>query len=240
MNILLTGGNGKLGKEIIKQIPNCFIPSRNELDIKDKNKVFDFIKLNKINSVIHAAALTSIRECEKDKNKAWETNVMGTKNLVDAFSINHLDGYFTYISTACVFKGDEQAYSEKSIPNPTNFYALTKLIAETSVKSLPNHQIIRTNFISKEKWPYEKAFTDRYGSYLFVNDVALGIKEIYESKQKGTIHLVGDKIFSMYELAKITTPEIKPMTLEDYSGPHLTMNMTLDSINWKKYKISKF
>ena len=59
MNILLTGGNGKLGKEIIKQIPNCFIPSRNELDIKDKNKVFDFIKLNKINSVIHAAALTN-------------------------------------------------------------------------------------------------------------------------------------------------------------------------------------
>ena len=49
-----------------------------------------------------------------------------------------------------------------------------------------------------------------------------------------------DKIFSMYELAKITTPEIKPMTLEDYSGPHVTINMTLDSINWKKYKISKF
>jgi len=239
LNILLTGASGKLGKEIIKQIPSCFIPSRNELDIKDKNNVFNFIKSNKINSIIHAAALTSIREFEKDKNNAWETNVTGTKNLVDAFSINHLDGYFTYISTACVFQGDERTYSEKSIPNPANFYALTKLIAETSVKSLPNHQIIRTNFISKEKWPYEKAFTDRYGSYLFADDVALGIKEILESKQKGIIHLVGDKIFSMYDVAKITTPEIKPMSLKEYSGPHLTVNMTLDSIYWKKYKINK-
>jgi dTDP-4-dehydrorhamnose reductase len=131
-------------------------------------------------------------------------------------------------------------YSETSLPNPANFYSLTKLIGETIVKSLSNHLIIRTNFIGKKKWPYEKAFTDRFGTYLFADDVAIGIKEIHESKQKGIIHLVGDKIFSMYELAKITTPEIKPMTLEDYSGPHLTINMTLDSINWKKYQISKF
>ena len=56
----------------------------------------------------------------------------------------------------------------------------------------------------------------------------------------GVLHITGDKKLSMFELAKLTTPDIKPMTLEDYSGPHVTINMTLDSINWKKYKISKF
>ena len=130
-------------------------------------------------------------------------------------------------------------YSEKSIPNPANFYALTKLIGETIVQLLPNHLIIRTNFVARKKWPYEKAFTDRYGTYLFADDVAAGIKEIFESKQKEIIHLVGDKIYSMYDLAKITTPDVKPMTLQDYSGPHLTINMTLDSLKWKKYKISR-
>jgi len=240
LKILLTGGNGILGKEISKNISNCITPSRNELDVTNRKAVFDFIKINKFDLVIHTAALTSIRECENNKKNAWKINVTGTQNIVDALSIYNPNTNLIYVSTACVFKGDEKMYSEKSLPNPANFYSLTKLIGETIVQSLSNHVIIRTNFIAKKKWPYEKAFTDRFGTYLFADDVAIGIKEIYESKQKGIIHLVGDKIFSMYELAKITTPEIKPMTLGDYSGPHLTMNMTLDSINWKKYQISKF
>tara|TARA_B110000196_G_scaffold56257_1_gene46560 strand:- start:529 stop:1248 length:720 start_codon:yes stop_codon:yes gene_type:complete len=239
LNTLLTGGNGILGKEIQKIIPNCITPSRSELDIKNKDNVFNFIKLHQIDSIIHTAALTSIRNCEENKKNAWETNIVGTQNLVEALSLNYPDGHFLYISTACVFKGDEQMYSEKSIPNPANFYALTKLIGETIVQLLPNHLIIRTNFVARKKWPYEKAFTDRYGTYLFADDVAAGIKEIFESKQKEIIHLVGDKIYSMYDLAKITTPDVKPMTLQDYSGPHLTINMTLDSLKWKKYKISR-
>ncbi len=240
MNILLTGSNGILGKEILKKISNCIAPSRDELDITNREAVFNFMKINKFDTVIHTAALTNIRECENNKKNAWKTNVMGTQNIVDALSIHNPNTNLIYLSTACVFKGDEKMYSETSLPNPANFYSLTKLIGETIVKSLSNHLIIRTNFIGKKKWPYEKAFTDRFGTYLFADDVAIGIKEIHESKQKGIIHLVGDKIFSMYELAKITTPEIKPMTLKDYSGPHLTINMTLDSINWKKYQISKF
>jgi len=43
----------------------------------------------------------------------------------------------------------------------------------------------------------------------------------------------------MLELAKITTPNVKSMTINDYSGPELTMDMSLDSEKWKKYKISK-
>jgi hypothetical protein len=50
---------------------------------------------------------------------------------------------------------------------------------------------------------------------------------------------VGDKKISMFELAKITTSEIEPMTINDYSGPRLTMDMSLDTKRWKKYKISK-
>ena len=41
-----------------------------------------------------------------------------------------------------------------------------------------------------------------------------------------------------YELAKITTPDVEPMTIKDYSGPKLTMDMSLDTERWKKYKIS--
>jgi len=239
MNILLTGGNGVLGKEIGKIIPNCIMPSKSELNVRNKKQVSDFIQSQKIDVIIHTAALTSVRECENDKNSAWNTNVKGTQNLVNSFLENNPQGYFVYVSTACVFRGNEKMYSEKSLPNPANFYALTKLIGETIVQSLPNHLIIRTNFVGRNKWPYEKAFTDRFGTYLFAEQVANGIKEIMEAKKNGIIHLAGNKILSMFELAKITTPDVKPMTLKDYSGPHLTIDMTLDSLNWKKYDIRK-
>jgi len=42
----------------------------------------------------------------------------------------------------------------------------------------------------------------------------------------------------MFELAKISSPDILPMTIKDYSGPKLTMDMTLDTERCKKYKIS--
>jgi len=98
--------------------------------------------------------------------------------------------------------------------------------------------IIRTNFTAKKKWPYAKAFTDRFGTYLFAEDVAEGIKDVLNSDMEGIVHIVGDKKMSMFELAKITTPKIQPMTINDYSGPRLTMDMSLDTERWKKYKIS--
>ena len=129
-------------------------------------------------------------------------------------------------------------YKESSIPYPENFYALTKLVGEHEVRRLPEFLIVRTNFVSKEKWPYPKAFTDRFGTYLFADGVAKGIQDVQKEKLQGIIHIVGDKKISIYELAKITTPDVQPMTIKEYSGPKLTMDMSLDTERWKKYKIS--
>ena len=45
----------------------------------------------------------------------------------------------------------------------------------------------------------------------------------------GIIHVAGSKAMSMYDLAKLSNPNIQPMTLDDYYGPSLTVNMTLRS-----------
>ena len=239
VKILITGSLGALGSELKKKFPNALTPSHNELDITNKEKVIDFFKKNKINIVIHAAAITSVRKCEEEKELTWKTNVEGTKNLVDAIIQTNPNGKLIYLSTACVFEGNVGMYRESSIPYPENFYALTKLLGEQEVKKMLNYLIVRTNFTAKKKWPYPKAFSDRFGTYLFAEDVANGIKDVLNSDIKGIIHIVGDKRISMFELAKITTPEIKSMTINDYSGPRVTMDMSLDSERWKKYKISK-
>ena len=237
MKSLITGGSGILGTELKKFFPDSLFPSRSELDITNHEAVFDYFSKNEFDSIIHTAAMTSVRQCESEKKLSWGTNVVGTKNLVDATTEFRPNSKFIYLSTACVFDGHTGMYKESSIPDPENFYALTKLIGEQQIKNLKNYLIIRTNFVGKQKWMYPKAFTDRFGTYLFAENVASGIKEIFDANIVGTIHVVGDKKLSMYDLAKITTTSIQPMTIDEYQGPPLTMDMSLDTERWKKYTL---
>ena len=237
MKSLITGGSGILGTELKKFFPDSLFPSHSELDITNHEMVFDYFSKNEFDSIIHTAAMTSVRQCESEKKLSWDTNVVGTKNLVDATAEFRSNSKFIYLSTACVFDGHDGMYKESSIPSPENFYALTKLIGEQQIKNLKNYLIIRTNFVGKQKWMYPKAFTDRFGTYLFAENVASGIKEIFDANIVGTIHVVGDKKLSMYDLAKITTASIQPMTIDEYQGPPLTMDMILDTERWKKYTL---
>ena len=237
MKTLITGGSGILGTELKKFFPNSLFPSHSVLDITNHEMVFDYFSKNEFDSIIHTAAMTSVRQCESEKKLSWSTNVVGTKNLIDATTEFRSNSKFIYVSTACVFDGHTGMYKESSVPYPENFYALTKLIGEQFVKNLKNNIIIRTNFKGKQKWMYPKAFTDRFGTYLFAENVASGIREIFDANIEGTIHIVGDKKLSMYDLAKISTPSIKPMTIDEYQGPPLTMDMSLDTERWKKYTL---
>ena len=238
MVVLITGGSGALGIELQKIFPKNISPTHKELDITNKEQVKKIFQQNEIDTIIHTAAITKIRICEENKSLAWSVNVQGTKNLIE--EINNLESNinFVYVSTACVFDGHIGMYTEKSIPYPENFYSLTKLLGEFEVNRLPNTTIIRTNFVPRKPWPYEKAFTDRFGTYLFADQVANGIQEVINEKFTGIVHIVGDKKMSLFELAQITTPGIEPMTINEYSGPPLTMDMSLDTKRLKKYKIS--
>lgn len=237
MTILITGVTGTLGSELKKIFPDSLSPTHKDFDICDLTAVKNTFNNQKIDTVIHSAALTTVRGCEENKSQAMRINVEGTKNLVEELKNSNPVGKFVYVSTACVFDGHTEMYTENSIPYPENFYSLTKLLGEYEVKKIKNHLIIRTNFVSRKPWPYPKAFTDRYGTYLFSDKVAEGIKDVVKENLTGIIHIVGDKKLSMFELAKLTTPNIESMTINDYSGPKLTIDMSLDTTRWKKYRL---
>lgn len=241
MRVFITGGTGKLGKELIKVFPNSLHPTHRELDITNRNAVFRYIENKRPDVIIHCAAITGIRQCEDNKKLAWRVNVEGTENLVKAFEKHKDNGYFVFISTACVFYGDKGDYVETDIPYPKNFYSLTKLLGEFVVKysNLKKWLIIRTNFVPREKWPYPKAFIDRYGTYLFADDLALAIKSVITNGLIGIVHVFGEEKVSMFEIAKITTPDIKSMTLAEYKGPPITIDMSLRSIRIKPFKMNK-
>ena len=193
MKPLITGGSGILGKELRKYFPESLCPSHNELDITNSALVSYYFSKNDFDMIIHTAAMTSIRQCESEKNLAWKTNVDATKNLIKATSEFKPNCKFIYISTACVFDGHQGMYKESSIPNPENFYALTKLIGEQQIKNLRNYLVIRTNFVARKQWPYPQAFTDRFGTYLFADQVAYGINDILKEDMHGILHITCDK-----------------------------------------------
>lgn len=240
MRILITGGSGKLGTALKKVFKKGLFPTKSELDITNNLNVKKYFDKMSPDIIIHTAAIANVKLCEADKKLAWNTNYLGTLNLIKASKNLKRQPYFIYVSTACVFDGVNAPFSEDDIPNPKNFYSLTKLLSEVSVASsgLPKTLIIRTNFISKSPWPYKKAFIDRFGTYLFTDEVANGISDLIKNKKNGIVHLAGDEKISMYKLAKIVSPEVRPISLKNYKGPNLTIDMSLNTKNWNTYKTS--
>jgi len=240
MKILITGGTGKLGKELVKAFPESLHPTRQQLGLEAKTQVDKYTSEKKPDVIIHTAAVTNVSYCEEHRKEAYETNVEGTENLIKACVNHNSDCYFVLISTACVFRGDVGNYVETDLPYPKNYYSLTKLLAESAVEySGLKSLVVRTNFVAREKWPYPRAFTDRFGTYLFASDVASAVKSVVQQKLVGIVHVAGDTKMSMFELAKITTPNIEPMTLSEHHGVPLTVDMSLSSIRIEPFKISR-
>lgn len=107
-NILVTGGAGSIGREIVRQLLDCDpsqigIFSRNEYshylmsqrfsdqeakltfmigDVRDKERLCSAVK--GMDYVFHAAALKHVPMCESNPFEAVKTNVVGTQNLIEA------------------------------------------------------------------------------------------------------------------------------------------------------------
>jgi len=219
MTMIIFGSNGRLGRSLSKEFPEALRPSHSEVDITDRESVFRYIEAHRPDVVFQGAAWVDVRGCEVDHKKAWEFNVEGTRNVVDAVESVNGGCYFVFPSTACVFHGDRGGYVETDVPNPINFYGVTKMIAEMIVARLPNHLIMRTDFVERAKWRYPGAFTDRYSTSVFADTLSRGIKRVMSEKKTGLLHLTGKSKISHYDLARITTPEVERMTLSDVDIP---------------------
>ena len=239
MKVLITGASGALGNSLKKVFKGSYCPSHKEMDITNPVSVNKAVLKYKPNIFIHAAAMVGVRECEENKEKAWDTNVEGTQNIVSSLKKLNNDCYIIYMSTACVFAGEnEKYYTEDEVPAPKNYYSITKLCGEIITRQHENTCIIRTNFVARQQWKYPKAFVDRFGTYLFTDQVAAGIFDVCKKKEKGIIHIVGSKRMSMHELALLSgSKNVGKITLKEYNGPPLTIDMSLSTKRWKKYRI---
>jgi len=124
---------------------------------------------------------------------------------------------------------------------PKSTIALTKLLGEFVVRenSLEKSLIVRTNFVERAKWLYEKASANRYGTYLFADDLSPTISDVMRKDLTGIVHACGEEKMSMFELARLITLDVKQMTIAEYKGPPVTMDMSLRSIRLEPYRMRK-
>ena len=193
-NILLLGGTGTLGSQIIKSkiFLNLKYPTKNKLNILNKKKIEKYLVINNISLIIHCAALARVKKCELDKNKAKKINVIGTENIVNSI-IKVKKNNKRDISDA-VYSSVKGNYKETDRLSPYNVYGWTKLKGEKIVKKLKNFIIIRTRFFDKKKIPFKYSATNIYTSSLEVNKLIKFISKLINKNFQGIINVGGPKI----------------------------------------------
>jgi len=232
MKILVTGGSGLLGHKLVKELllrdyEVCAIHNRHEIGITHRN--LKKIRLDLVNNValedlilkvkpeviVHVAAYTDVDGCEVNKSYAWRVNVEATRSIVRAARV--VKSFLIYVSTDYVFDGEKGMYRESDVPNPINYYGLTKLISEEIVKSSDLlYTIVRPSaiygigfgklnfalFVANRLSNGEsiKALIDQYVSPTLNTYLAQAITEIVELRPMGILHIAGERM-NRYEFA---------------------------------------
>lgn len=147
MKILIIGKTGQLGSALIKDATsiehNIISPSRQELDILDKNKFLHILIEHKPDIVINTAAFLDVYLCEKEPENAFKYNCIAVSNMAEICSKYNIR--FITISTDYVFNGKKNSpYLETDIPIPIQIYGISKLAGEFASLLYDNTTIIRT------------------------------------------------------------------------------------------------
>lgn len=239
--ILITGGCGFIGSHLVeylfykfnkckilvfdkisyaanvKNLNNIISSKRLEIikkDIKDFNQLLKYTK--KIDLLIHAAAESHVDSSFDTTKKFIETNVIGTRNVIEACKINKVKKII-HVSTdevyGEIFKG---SFKENSRFNPSNPYSSSKAAAEMIVNGykysykLPIIIVRANNIFGTRQHPEKliasccsnlikgkKIFLHGSGSqkrsFLFVEDFCRAIYKIIIRGKLNNVYNIGSK-----------------------------------------------
>lgn len=155
MRVLVTGGSGFIGKNIIKQCKEMefetvtFDTKANlDADTHLMGSVLDFNLLNKsmngCDYVFHLAATTSPPQFEEPGNNGYEVNVLGTYNVLEAAFENKVKRV-VLASSSAVYGNMSESADENNLPvTYNNAYPVTKIINEITARFFTSSSRVET------------------------------------------------------------------------------------------------
>jgi len=199
MNILVTGANGQLGREMrivsegsqdryhFSDIADAEGLETLKLDITDLDALTDVVTELDIRCIINCAAFTNVDAAEDNFELAERLNADAPAKLAAVMA--EVGGLLVHISTDYVFGGAgfNSPIPEDAAPNPTGAYGVTKLHGEQKIiASGCRYVIVRTAWLYSEfgknfvktmmkltsERPVVKVVNDQIGTPTYALDLA--------------------------------------------------------------------
>ena len=255
MKLLVTGASGLLGRAVMKRlketsgfsvIGTAFSRAKQpllRLDLTDYGTVADFVRTEKPDIIILAAAERRPDISLKDPDRTRELNVTATQRLAEV--AEETGAWILFMSTDYVFDGSAPPYLPDSETNPLNLYGKSKLDGERAILSTSSHRcVLRVPILYGEVESLEESpitliagslkkdspqkidnWAIRYPTH--VDDVALAIRRIVEHwvedpKLGGIYHWSAAEPYTKYDMARLMAPVVgadKDKILADDTPP---------------------
>ncbi|KKR34333.1 MAG: dTDP-4-dehydrorhamnose reductase [Candidatus Gottesmanbacteria bacterium GW2011_GWC2_39_8] len=217
--VMGTGLTGLVGSRIVEILGGIYdfenLSLSSGVDITNYDQLLKKLSESSAKIIIHLAAKADTEGCENDRilgenGAAWKINVAGTKNVAETA---HKTGKkIIYFSTDFVFDGTKDFYTEEDIPNPVNWYGVTKYEGEKFIDKEENLIVriaypYRATFLGKKDFvrniinlfkagkPFYSV-TDATFTPTFIDDIASAIDILIEKDVTGIFHVVGSESIS--------------------------------------------
>jgi dTDP-4-dehydrorhamnose reductase len=238
MKIFVTGGAGRMGSQIIPKLEargwQVTTPSSQKVGITNADTIMQAIEESQPEIVLHLAAYTDVAKAEQDHTACYAVNVTGSRNVARA--ARAIGARLVHLSTDYVFDGQQGMYQETDAPNPSNYYSLTKTIAEEAARAASNSLIVRTSF-KDAVWKYPMAFTDQFTSADYTDVIATELELLLvhlSSIQTEVLHIVTERK-SILELAQRRNPQVQAGSRIG-AKVHIPPDVSLDNSKWLNIK----
>jgi dTDP-4-dehydrorhamnose reductase len=183
------------------------------LDVTRREEVLTAVSALRPQVILHAAAFTAVDDCERDPDRAFGVNALGTRHVAEA--ARRYGSHLVVLSTDYVFEGTaKRPYVEWDETRPLSVYGRSKLGAEREAG--PEATIIRTSWLSgyhgknivrtilelSETDASLRFVDDQRGSPSFCADVAGAILNLADARLGGVFHVTNAGDASWYEFAR--------------------------------------
>ena len=224
MKIAVIGANGQLGSDAVAAFRSNgdeVAPlTHSEIELQDIGSVSRCLEAIGPEVIVNTAAMHHVENCEREPEKAFAVNGLGTRNL--ALAARDLGAALMHVSTDYVFDGAKRVpYEESDAPSPLNAYGNTKLSGEYFVRStLDKHFVMRTSAI------YGHSPCRAKGGLNFI-DLMLKL-----AKERGHVRVVDSEFITPTSTSEISRQMVALSHSESYGLYHATAE---GSCSWHEF-----
>jgi len=170
------------------------------------------------NVILNLAAETDLEYCESHGDEALSTNAGGSAVL--AALAEKFDAKYVYISTAGIFDGSKDRFTELDLPRPLSLYGKAKYYGELIALTAPRSLVVRPGWMMGGGPPTDKKFinkvfkqlqdgakeifavADKAGTPTYTNNLAKQIDMLIQADRTGLYNTTCLGSTNRYEVAK--------------------------------------